>query len=344
MHFRCDGRHVTRTDDGREGRHMVSTSRAPASAPTAPALVRSIQDWTRLSSRSFVPLTCSTTSPRTFRGDMTAREAGKVHVSHLRFSPHVVERTLAAPGDLGGGRFKVGVQLEGRGIVEQGDGTAVLGVGDMALYDTSAPYRLEFPDDARVLVLMFDHASLDLPPNAVTHIRACRLGPEDPVHRMVGSFLSSLADHMDELTGMTGQRMGNSALDLLTTSFNRELDGQVSVSLDEKDRLRATVHDYIEAHLADPELDPSMIARAHYISVRRLHQVFHEEGTTVSAWIRTRRLERCRRALEDPVSAGVPIARVAARWGFTDGAHFSRVFRAAYGMTPSQVRARALAA
>lgn len=323
---------------------MVSTSRLSAGAAADPAPVDSIRDWMRLSSRSFGPLTCTTTSPRTFRGDMAAREAGKVHVAHLRFSPHVVERTPVESGEPGAGRYKVGVQLEGRGVVEQAGGTAVLGVGDMALFDTSAPYRLEFPDDSRLLVLMFDHAALDLPPHAVRQLRARRLGPEDPVHGMVGSFLFSLAGHMDDLTGMTGRRMGNSALDLLTTSFNRELDDQASASSDEKDRLRAAVHDYVEAHLADPGLNPAMIARAHFISVRRLHQVFHEEGTTVSAWIRTRRLERCRRALEDPVSAGVPVARVAARWGFTDGAHFSRVFRAAYGMTPSQVRTRALAA
>ncbi len=323
---------------------MVSIPRTITSAPEDPLLVRSIQDWTRLSSRSFVPLTCTTTAPRTFRGGMLAREAGKVHVAHLRFSPHVVERDSILPADPGSGRYKVGVQLEGRAIVEQADSVAVLRAGDMVLYDTSAPYRLEFPDDSRLLVLMFDHAALDLPPNAASQLRAHRLGPEEPVHRMVGSFLSSLADHMDELTGMTGQRMGNSALDLLTTSLNRALDGRAYVSLDEKDRLRANVHDYIEAHLADPDLDPAMIARAHYVSVRRLHQVFHDEGTTVSAWIRTRRLERCRRALEDPVSAGVPVARVAARWGFTDGAHFSRVFRAAYGVTPSQIRMQALSA
>lgn len=320
---------------------MVSTARTPAGDSVVPVLAESIQDWTELSSRSFVPLTFTTTASRTFRGDMVARAAGKVHVTRLRFGPHVVERVPPPGGDESGGRFKVGLQLAGRGVVEQADRSAVLGPGDMALYDTSAPYRLEFPEDSRLLVLMFDHAMLDLPPAAAAQLRARRFGPDDPVHRVVATFLESVSENMETLTGMTGQRMGNSALDLLTTSFNRALDDQASVSVDEKDRLRASVHDFIETHLSDPELDPAMIARAHYVSVRRLHQVFHEEGTTVSAWVRTRRLERCRRALEDPVSAGMPVWRVAARCGFTDAAHFSRVFKAAYGMTPSQVRSRA---
>lgn len=318
---------------------MAPTPVGRNGASPDPVLAESISDWSRLSSRSFVPLTCATTAPRTFRAGLVGRDAGSLHVTHLRFGRHVVERT---PGDAGDGRYKVNLQLEGRCVVEQADRRSVLEPGDLALYDTSAPYRLEFPEESRLLVLMFDHGVLDLPPAAAARLRARRLGPEAAVHAMVASFLASMADHMDALTGMNAQRLGNSALDLLTTSFNLELDDQVAASAHEKDRLRAAVHDYAEAHLSEPDLGPAAIASAHYISVRRLHQLFQEEGTTVSTWIRARRLERCRRALEDPGSAGMPVTRIAARWGFPDGAHFSRVFKAAYGLTPSEARARAL--
>ena len=76
---------------------------------------------------------------------------------------------------------------------------------------------------------------------------------------MVASFLASMADHMDALTGMNAQRLGNSALDLLSTSFNLELDDQVAASAHGKDRLRAAVHDYAEAHLSEPDLGPAAI-------------------------------------------------------------------------------------
>lgn len=321
---------------------MVPTPTGRGHATARPELVESIRDWSRLTSRSFVPLSCTTSAARTFRAELVGREAGNLHVSHLRFSPHAVERVPSGPADAGGGRFKVNLQLEGRCVVEQDGRRSVLNPGDLTLYDTSAPYRLEFPEESRLLVLRFDHRVLDLPPAAVAQLRALRLGPEGAVHDMVRSFLASMADHMDALTGLNGQRLGNSALDLLTTSFNLELDDQVAASSHEKDRLRARVHDYVEVHLARPDLDPTTIAQAHYISVRRLHQVFQDEGTTVSTWIRTRRLERCRRALEDPMNAGVPVARIASRWGFPDAAHFSRVFKAAYGVSPSAARTRAL--
>lgn len=38
------------------------------------------------------------------------------------------------------------------------------------------------------------------------------------------------------------------------------------------------------------------------------------------------------------VRGGRTIAAVANRWGFMSATHFSRVFRAAYGMSPSEWR------
>jgi AraC-like DNA-binding protein len=58
----------------------------------------------------------------------------------------------------------------------------------------------------------------------------------------------------------------------------------------------------------------------------------------VAGWIRERRLERCRRALLDPALRHWSVSAIAAHWGFVDAAHFSRVFRAAYGLPPAEYR------
>jgi AraC-like DNA-binding protein len=75
-----------------------------------------------------------------------------------------------------------------------------------------------------------------------------------------------------------------------------------------------------------------------FISTRHLHNVFHETGSTVASWIRSRRLERVRRDLRDPLHSGTSVGAVAARWGFLDAAHFSRTFRDAFGESPSDWR------
>jgi AraC-like DNA-binding protein len=81
-----------------------------------------------------------------------------------------------------------------------------------------------------------------------------------------------------------------------------------------------------------------LIAAAHQISTRYLHKIFHDQGLTVAGWIRQRRLERCHRDLADPVLRSHPIHAIATRWGFSDSAHFSRLFRAAYGTSPRDYR------
>jgi AraC-like DNA-binding protein len=105
---------------------------------------------------------------------------------------------------------------------------------------------------------------------------------------------------------------------------------------------RALLHrirEYIGRHLSDPDLSPEAIAAAHRISVRYLHRLFQNEGTTVSRWVQHRRLEECRRELGRPGRLSPAVAAVAHRWGFSNPAHFSRAFRAAYGMSPREWQA-----
>lgn len=55
--------------------------------------------------------------------------------------------------------------------------------------------------------------------------------------------------------------------------------------------------------------------------------------------MRNRRLERARAELARGGARGLPLAAVAHRCGFPDPSVFGRLFRAAYGMTPSCYRA-----
>ncbi|ELS57326.1 helix-turn-helix domain-containing protein [Streptomyces viridochromogenes] len=106
--------------------------------------------------------------------------------------------------------------------------------------------------------------------------------------------------------------------------------------------LRQQIGAFIEHRLGDWELTPAAIAEAHHISVRYLYQVFDTHQMTVAAWIRHCRLEHCHRDLADPRLRTRSIRAIASRWGFSDAAHFSRAFRAAYGMSPGDHRQLAL--
>ncbi|MDF3141864.1 helix-turn-helix domain-containing protein, partial [Streptomyces sp. T21Q-yed] len=100
------------------------------------------------------------------------------------------------------------------------------------------------------------------------------------------------------------------------------------------------VRRYVEDRLDDPELSASSVAEALDVSVRTLHLAFAGTGTTVGRWIRERRLKVCYRELAHG-SGERTVTDVAFRWGFNDVAHFSRVFKQTYGITPSRVVALA---
>ncbi|GLW07116.1 hypothetical protein Misp01_22460 [Microtetraspora sp. NBRC 13810] len=73
------------------------------------------------------------------------------------------------------------------------------------------------------------------------------------------------------------------------------------------------IQSFIDAHLADPALSTERIAAAHHISVRHLQRLFQTRGTTVSGWIRRRRLDECRRELSRPGRARPTVAAIAHR-------------------------------
>ncbi|KQY74705.1 AraC family transcriptional regulator [Microbacterium sp. Root1433D1] len=313
-------------------------------APAAPAesvstlVARNISDFRAAVSESFVPLQVSTAGPDHFRGVIRGASVDEVHVTEVRATSHVVERTpeLIARSDRS--YFKLSLMLAGTGLLIQDDREAVLQAGDLAVYDTDRPYSLVFDEGFRTMVVMFPKHLISLPPDVVGQLTAVRISGQEGLGGMVVPYLTQLAGNLDQLAGTTGARLAHSALDLVSTVFTREL-GLDGVSADPHRALVQRIRSYIDRNLASTDLGPATIASAHFISTRHLHGLFQEQGVTVSTWIRTRRLDQCRRDLLDPMLADRPVAAIAARWGFVDAAHFSRAFKSAFGISPSEYRA-----
>lgn len=95
---------------------------------------------------------------------------------------------------------------------------------------------------------------------------------------------------------------------------------------------------YLIRHLGDAELDASSVGRALRLSSNYLNRLFRQEGTTMMRWLWSRRLEQAARHLANCELAELSVSEIAYRCGFSDAAHFSRRFRASYGITPSESR------
>lgn len=293
-------------------------------------------------SASFVPLRVTSELGDRFRGSITQSTVNGVSFTDVRAGAHVVERTPEHVHASKRRFFKISLQLEGRSSLEQAGRTVELGPGDLAIYDTSTPYTLSFDAPFRVMVIQLPHEKFDIPQDLVQHMTAVRLAGSEGLGRVVSPFLATLGTNIEQLRGPAGMRLAQNAIDLLQTLFAHELD-VARVAADPHRALMQRIRDYIDAHLGDPELNPTSIATANYISTRHLHALFQEQGSTVSTYVRSRRLEQCYLSLTNPTEAETQIAAIGLRWGFTDAAHFSRVFKSAYGESPKVVRARAFA-
>ncbi|MEV0006161.1 helix-turn-helix domain-containing protein [Micromonospora sp. NPDC050980] len=243
--------------------------------------------------------------------------------------------------------YLLALTLNGTGVADQDGQRGICPPGDFTFFDCARPQELSHHADendrAASIVAIIPHAALPLSHRRLTPLFAGRMSGREGVGALLADYLVRIASHPEQYHAVDAERLGAVGLDLVATLLGRHLVSAEAVPTEVRHRaLLAQVQAYVRQHLGETTLDPATIADAHHISVRSLHRLFEAEETTVAAYIRDERLARCRRDLADPALGDRSIQLVAARWGFRDKAHFSRVFRAAQDESPQAHRARRL--
>jgi AraC-like DNA-binding protein len=234
---------------------------------------------------------------------------------------------------------KIDVLARGHGVIEQGGREAELRPGDLTLVDLSRPATWAM-SELRCVAVVFPRSLLPLRDDDLARLVAVRIPGDSGAGALISSLARQLPEHLDGWSESGGARLGSAVLDLLMVALAGRLDRTSELPAETRRRaLTQRILALIEERLGDPELSPGYVAAAHFISVRALHKLFETQQTTVGEWIRQRRLERCARDLLDPALAGESIITIGTRWGITNPAHFSRLFRARYGVPPSEYRA-----
>jgi AraC-like DNA-binding protein len=210
--------------------------------------------------------------------------------------------------------------------------------GDLAIYDCRRPYTMAFGEAHQMSFLMFPCGRLRLPPAAVDQVLVTPVSSRESTGSLVAPFLWQLVANLEQSKGTVNCRLAGNVLDLLATMFGERAGAPPTDPATVGRSLLLGVQAWIDAHLGDADLDPVTIAAANHISVRYLHKLFHADGTSVARWVRERRLDNCRRDLEDPALAQREVQAIARRWGFDAAAHFTKIFRASFGEPPGAYR------
>lgn len=267
-------------------------------------------------------------------GGLTVGSLGSLHISEVTAGSVDIYRTRSTIRLSDPDLVKVGVQVRGRGLLIQHDREAVLTPGDFVIYETSHPYSMRFENHFTLLYLMVPRHRLELPSSLAT-LAAVPVRGNVGLGSLVSSLLFRLRQGLSTASLPVTPLFEDAVLDLVSATLSGHTPPSTSAP---GAAISASAKRFIDAHLAEPALDTSMVAAAHHISVRYLQKLFKEEDLTVAGWIRRRRLERCRRDLQDRRRAEDTIGTICARHGLTDSAYFSRLFKRAYGISPRAFR------
>ncbi|MGW3481772.1 helix-turn-helix domain-containing protein [Rhodococcus indonesiensis] len=236
---------------------------------------------------------------------------------------HTVRRNRRHIASCPSGSIKTVVPLTGACTLRQHERTISIPTGRAVVYDADHPYVLTLTEGSRILVLLSPRRFVGQPTSGLVSLTPS-------VRSLVRSLtlgLSLPADIADR-----------ASLDVDLPAVTAAALAAAEDGTDPRAVLCGRIVEYIEQHLPEPDLTPDRIAAALFVSRRTLYNAVARYELSVSQWIRTRRLQRCREDLIDPRCANRSVREIGAAWGFADPAYFSHAFKSEYGMSPAQWR------
>lgn len=224
------------------------------------------------------------------------------------------------------------------GSVQLGAEPPVLAPGELAVMSVASHVRIDVPEGAELIVVRIPEGIAGPHAQALRaaagRVQAAAQGTSGLVAHLLRGLVAQGEARTDHPTRLAQHVVG--LIGLMCLDAGEDEGGWRSPMM------RGAL-EFIEEHLGELDLTPDRIAASQNISTRTLHRLFEREGMTLGAWIRTRRLERCRADLADPGYAEESVSAIGASWGLWDAAHFSRLFKSTFGASPRAYRQHALA-
>ncbi|WP_225823556.1 helix-turn-helix domain-containing protein [Streptomyces naphthomycinicus] len=289
--------------------------------------------WQRTLSRAFVDLEVAVERGRPWAGELSVERWGPLQIATEKSGPGTIVRSARSVAADHRTHILMRRQLEGTALLLQDGRTAELLPGNTAFLDARRPFRIVLPGRQRARVLMLPRAQLRLEEGQLSALTATVVDESgEGAAALLLPVLSGLVEEVTRAPAARREQLARVAAEILATVALEQAGSGPAPALWER------ITESVQERLGEPGLAPQDIADQHGISLRYLHRLFQQHGTTVNSWVRARRLEAARRELARAGAVHRSIAAVAARWGFTSPSHFSRTFRETYGMSPAQWR------
>jgi AraC family transcriptional regulator, positive regulator of tynA and feaB len=294
---------------------------------------RPFGSWADDLAAAFVQLEPRQIADLPFQGTIVRKDADAIRVSRVTATKHRVLRLRSHIARSRDDLCFMNLQLAGIGRYLQRSHVQICGPGDMALVDTTEPFEIANSNDFRLFCFAVPRRVLPscVLPRPRLKITATEMG------RALSRTLVSYAElclsspRSSDLPALAGAHI----VDLLChapSTLEQVPSESVSTPV-----LLSMMMDYVDRHVADPDLSAAVLARRFHCSERYVHKLFSTTGQTVGEHINNKRIQFCARHLLG-APRGKTIAEIAYAAGFRDISYFNHLFKRSHGMAPREFR------
>ncbi|HEY3948987.1 helix-turn-helix domain-containing protein [Phenylobacterium sp.] len=311
--------------------HTVSTAEAPPP--------ERLDYWQDVVCRTFFRADCRAPEPRSFHGEIATVLTPPMAFSRLRSTAQTVRRDARQVRQTEDEVFLVNLQVSGTGGFVQDGREVLLQPGDFTCSDSTRPCEMTYEGEFEQLVFYMPRSPVARALGGTSHLTAAPVRGASAVGALVSTYLHDLGSQVAALPPATAERLAEVGQALVLTALG-EMSGLKAHAHEwGRPALRQRALHQIEINARDPQFGSVELAAVVGVSPRYLQDLFRDLGETPSGCIWKRRLHVAARDLVDPRLAEAGVGQIAFACGFSDVAHFSRRFRAAFGLAPRDYRA-----
>ena len=236
----------------------------------------------------------------------------------------------------------INVLINGAAMVGDCDGRSVRAVpGSVQVRNLSRPSTSRL-DRVDILTLLIP-ADQTPPALLEADMHGLAIPPDQPTARLVESLMRVLWEQAEALPDDQLDAGVQALMMVLMRLTGREASVADVETTALRHAVRRAVAQYVEAELSADRIDITAEALAGYVGVSRatLYRAFDDQGG-VARYVQDRRLRHARSVLRRRHQGGgstATIADIAETYGFSSVSHFSRLFKARFGYSPSEVEA-----
>jgi AraC-like DNA-binding protein len=284
---------------------------------------------------------CGSSVIRSSTGIALCTRAGQIFIAHVELGGEdAVPESLPLPqspaATLAGKRrcerhLRLEVVRRGRMTIEQSGETLIFSPGDMLLVDPALPFSRSICEPTHIAVVHIPKRALRERGLSWRFASACQPVHESGDVAALRSLLLAFTGHVDDASDALVERLSQQFLDLMDVLLEH---GGVTQNGRTAKAVVARATQLITRRLADPGLSVASLAGQLNLSLSSLTRAFRQHGLSPMRYAYALRLEHAGRLLAE--TPELAIKEVADRCGFASAAHFSRLFKQKYGVTPRE--------